>query len=169
MKLFYKITLFLTLMTAAAFEAPGQSDIKPTIKEQMQKIHLHFDINFIYDSSIALDIPTDAKPDPERQTLEECLETLFKDTGIVWEIHRKYIVLTHKDKRRKPKDYTIFIEEQQDTLSESRITALAGRNRNMTQTGFKKIDKKTFDLGFAVLFTGCHQDLAATSGSSHRH
>ncbi len=151
MKLFYKITLFLALMTAAALEAPGQSDIKPTIKEQMQKIHLHFDINFIYDSSISLYTPTDAKPDPERQTLEECLETLFKDTGIVWEIHRKYIVLTHKDKKRKPKDYTIFIEEQQDTLSESRITALAVRNRNMTQTGFKKIDKNTFDLGFAVL------------------
>lgn len=151
MKLFYKITLFLALMTVAATEAPGKRDIQPTIKEQMHKIHQHFDINFIYDSSISLDAPTEARPDPERQTLEECLETLFKDTDIVWEVNRKYIILKHKDKKHKPKDYTIFIEEQRDTLSESRITALTDRDRNMTQTGFKKLDKKNFDMGFAVL------------------
>ena len=151
MKLFYKITLLLALVTAAAFEASGKKDIQPTIKEQMQKLHLHFDINFIYDSSLSLDVPADAIPDPERQTLEECLETLFKDTGIEWEIHRKYIVLTYKDKKRKPKDYTIFIEEQRDTLNESRIIAMTDRNRNLTQTGLKRLDKRMFDMGFSVM------------------
>lgn len=151
MKLLYKITLLIVLMTAAVFEAPGKKEIQTTIKEQMQKIHLHFNMNFIYDSSISLDVPTDAKPDPERQTLEECLETLFKGTDIGWEIHKRYIVLTHRDKKRKPKDYTIFIEEQHDTLNESRITALIEKDLNMTQTGFKKLDKIKFDMGFAVL------------------
>jgi hypothetical protein len=151
MKLFYKITFLIVLMTAAVFEAPGKKEDLPTIKEQMEKIHLLFNMNFIYDSSISLDVPTDAKPDPESQTLEECLETLFKDTDISWEVHKRYIILTHKDRKRKPKDYTIFIEEQRDTLNESRITALTGKDRNITQTGFKRLDKKKFDMGFAVL------------------
>ena len=80
MKLFYKITLFLALMTAAALEAPGQSDIKPTIKEQMQKIHLHFDINFIYDSSISLYTPLTQnrilKGRHLRNALKRCSKTL---------------------------------------------------------------------------------------------
>ncbi len=151
MKLFYKITFLIVLMTAAVFEAPGKKEDLPTIKEQMEKIHLLFNMNFIYDSSISLDVPTDAKPDPESQTLEECLETLFKDTDIGWEVHKRYIILTHKDRKRKPKDYTIFIEEQRDTLNESRITALTGKDRNITQTGFKRLDKKKFDMVFAVL------------------
>ena len=139
------------MLMSAAVGSFGRDEARPTIREQMEMIHRHFDVNFIYDSSISLDIPSDARLTPDRQTLEECLETLFKNTDLEWEIQKKYIVLTHKDKKRKPKDYTIFIEEQHDTLSESIVTALIAKNLNTTQTGFKKLDKKKFDMGFAVL------------------
>ena len=151
MKLFYKITMLLLVMTAAVIEAPGRDKTKPTIKEQMQMIHLHFDVNFIYDSSLSIDIPSEASLNPEKHGLEECLELLFKDTCLKLEVHRKYVILTPKDKKRKTKDYTILIEVQHDTIDESVITALAAKNLNMTQTGFKKIDKKEFETGFAVM------------------
>lgn len=151
MKLFYKITVLLLLMVVSGAEAVGRGKEEPTVREQMEIIHLHYDVNFIYDSSISLDIPSNARINPERQTLEECLAAVFKGTGIEWEVQKKYIVLTYKDKKRKPKDYTIFIEEQHDTLNESIVTGLIAKELNTTQTGFKKIDKKEFDLGFAIL------------------
>ena len=58
---------------------------------------------------------------------------------------------THEGKRRNPKNYTIFVEERHDTLRESVITALTAKERNTTQTGFQKIDGKSFNKGFAVL------------------
>lgn len=145
-----KLTLVLSilLLTTAAYAG---KDGMPTLKEQMTVIHEHFGINFIYDSSIGLDIPSPKKTDPRGQSLEECLSGLFDGTGIEWEIQKKYVVLTHRDKKRRPKDYTILIEEQHDTLDGSVITALTTKDLNTTQTGFSRLEKKEFDKGFAVL------------------
>ena len=97
------------------------------------------------------DKKTDVMPDSDRESLELCLHTLFAGTGIEYEIMKKYVVLTRADKRKKPKDYTIFIEEQHDTINEAVITALTSRKMNRTQTGMQKIDGKVFNRGFAVL------------------
>ena len=133
-----------------------------TLKSEMEYLHQVFGVNFVYDSSIDLDVPykgpsmksltdpSDRHPRPDRESLEEALKTLFADTGIEYEIMKKYIVLT-KAGSRKPKDYTIFIEEQRDTLDESRITAYIDRRRNTTQTGLQKIDGSRFRRGYAVL------------------
>ena len=75
-----------------------------TLKEQMPVLHELFGVNFIYDSSLELDVPSSKKVDPRRHTLEECLTKLFEGTGIEWSIQKKYIVLTHKDRKRRPKD-----------------------------------------------------------------
>ena len=140
------LILFLPLMSGVS----AATDKLPTLREQMKVIHELFDVNFIYDSSLDLDIPYKGQP-MTGKSLEACLEALFKDTGINYEINRKYVVLTKADSKKKPKDYTILIEEQRDTLSESIITALIAKDLNTTQTGFRKIDRKTFDPGFAVM------------------
>mgnify|MGYP003302505045 FL=1 len=138
-----------------------------TIRSEMEVIHEKFGVNFVFDSSIDLNIPYSGRPvadmisgkrstvtpDSDRSSLELCLETLFKGTDIEYEIMKKYIVLTQADKRRKPKDYTIFIEEQHDTLSGSVITALIDPKRNSTQTGLKRIDSRTINSGFALFGT----------------
>lgn len=141
--------IFCTLFLCTAAIA-GKGSM-PTLKEQMQVIHDHFGVNFIYDSSLELDVPSAKKMDPRRHTLEECLTDLFEGTDIEWSIQKKYIVLTHKDRKRRPKDYTIFIEEQRDTLNESMITALTSKDLNTTQTGHQKLDRIEFERGFAVL------------------
>ena len=145
----------LTLLTTIILAA-----FPPTLKSGMESLHEIYGVNFIYDSSIALDIPYKGKPMKDiaprnargdQQSLETCLETLFAGTGIDYEIMKSYIVLTKVGSKKKPKDYTIFIEEQHDTINESIITAYTDRRRNATQTGLSRIDGNRFKRGYAVL------------------
>lgn len=86
----------------------------------MQWLHDRFGVNFVYDSSLDLDVQYKGRPmaeisgDKKDELLKKCLEALFECTGIEWEINRKHVVLTKEGKR--PRDYTIFIREQCDTL-----------------------------------------------------
>ena len=167
--------LFITTIITMAFSAVAPAYVfaqektqqARTIRSEMEVIHEKFGVNFVFDSSIDLNIPYSGRPvadiisgkhsavtpDTDRASLQLCLETLFKGTDIEFEIMKKYIVLTQADKRRKPKDYTIFIEEQHDTLSSSVITAVLDPKRNSTQTGLKRIDSRTINSGFALFGT----------------
>ncbi len=158
------VLLLLTstiLFAAATFSpkaaaVPARQSQPATIKSQMEKIHEIYGVNFVYDSSIDLDIPYNGKTLPtcskkDKESLEQCLKTLFAGTGIEYEIMKKYIVLTKADAKKKPKDYTIFIEEQRDTLLEARITAIMDPERNSTQTGLTRIDSRKINRGFAFL------------------
>lgn len=143
------LTLALLLPFSAVSYAGNEKDA--TIKEMMEVIHDHFGVNFIYDSSLELDIKAPQQINPSKQSLVVCLAVLFADTGIDWEIQKKYVVLTNRDKKRKAKDYTIFFEEQRDTINESVIIGLTTKEMNTTQTGLQKLDGKVFKRSFAVL------------------
>ena len=163
------MAVFSTAISLEARPARNAPKGSMTLKSQMEVLHREFDVNFVYDSSIDLDIPYTGIPmdkllsrpsdasarhaRPDRASLEDCLHTLFADTGITYEIMKKYIVLTKADSRKKPKDYTIFIEEQHDTLNESVVTALIDPKRNTTQTGLKRIDSRDLNSGFALFST----------------
>ena len=131
-----------------------------TLKSEMEFIHQEYGVNFVYDSSLDLTSPYAGRSlkdvakesrNAQDKGLEACLKALFADSGIEYEIMKKYIVLTRADKRKKPKDYAIFIEEQLDTIPESVITALASKEINRTQTGMQKIDGSVFKRSFAIL------------------
>ena len=167
------------MVTLAFIPIHAQAQQSRTLKSEMEVIHESLGVNFVYDSEIELNVPYSGKPmkdviksrrtdrmpsvlpdsgssilpDSDRASLELCLQTLFAGTGIEYEIMKKYIVLTQADKRKKPKDYTIFIEEQHDTLNESIITAIVEPRRNSTQTGLKRIDNRTINSGFAIFST----------------
>ena len=156
-------TLIMTIMAMVVFAVayiPAHAQQSRTLKSEMEVIHEALGVNFVYDSAIEINVPYSGKPMKDvikgsrkehSALLEECLQTLFAGTGIEYEVMKKYIVLTQADKRKKPKDYTIFIEEKRDTLAESRVTAyLSGRN-SPAQTGFEYVDASAFSRGFAVL------------------
>ena len=165
------VLLLITTTLAMAFLAiaPASAQQSRTLKSEMEVIHKSLDVNFVYDSAIEINVPYSGKPmkdvikggrtdgrtsvmsDADRASLELCLKTLFADTGIEYEIMKKYIVLTKSNSKKKPNDYTIFIEEQQDSIEYSIITAYIDRRHNSTQTGLKEIDGTRFKKGFAVL------------------
>ncbi len=150
----YVIILIAAIMQpslAHTQETLRQGD-ETTLKTQLEILHETFGVNFVYDSSIDLDIPCKGlSTRPDRGSLEGSLQTLLAGTGIEYEIMKKYIVLTKAGSKKKPKDYTIFIEEQRDTLAESRITAIADPQRNTTQTGMTRVDGSKINKGFAFL------------------
>ena len=136
----------IVLMISVVVDVSAQ-----TLKSQMELLHNRLGVNFVYDSSVNLDTPC---PDVHLEhitDLESCLDVLFKGTEIESEIMKKYIVLTRKDSKQRSKGFTIFIEEQKDTLDESLITAYKDLNRSATQTGLKKIDGSRFRKGFSTL------------------
>lgn len=147
----------IIIMMVTAIYLPAQNKKvtekkEVTLKSQMEALHERFGVNFVYDSSIDLYIPCpEIKFDKTGLQLEDCLTIVFKDTGIGYKIMKKYIVLSRKGSGHKSKDYTIFIEEQHDTLDESVITALTDRHRNETQTGLKIIDGSRFRNTTALL------------------
>ena len=133
-------------------------DESSTLKGEMESIHQHFGVNFVYDSSLELDVPFAGKTitfrtGKDEDALREALLFLFADTGIEFEIMKKYVVLTKAGAKKKPKDYTILIEEQHDTIDESIVTAQVDPKRNATQTGLKRIDSKDINSGFALFST----------------
>ena len=112
-----------------AFSAMAQPTAK-TLKSQMEFLHDEYGVNFVYDSSLDLTKPYQGRDisevskenrDTQDKGLEICLKTLFAGTNIEYEIMKKYIVLTQADKKKKPKDYTIFIEQQHDTINLPKI------------------------------------------------
>ena len=154
---------YVLLLLASFFAVTSSVTARPqagTLKSEMEYIHQEYGVNFVYDSSIDLTEHYTGKPLAEvsranrsaaDKGLEACLQALFADSGIVYEIMKKYIVLTRADSKKRPKDYTIFIEEQHDTLRESVITALLDPQRNTTQTGMTRIDTRRINRGFAFL------------------
>ena len=140
--------------------APANAQQSRTLKSEMEVIHESLGMNFVYDSAIEINVPYSGKPmkdvikgnrKDQSALLEECLKTLFAGTNIEYEVMKKYIVLTQADKRKKPKDYTIFIEEQNDSIPEAIITALVKTPVNSTQTGLERIDGSKLNRGFAFL------------------
>lgn len=152
-------TLILNISTAYSLKAVDQSCLqsqKVTLISQMEMIHEIYGVNFVYDSSINLEIPYEGEKLPcslkkDQESLEQCLKILFAGTGIGFKIMKRYIVLTQPDRGKDHHDYTIFVKEQNDTLSESRITVLIERQRNSTQTGLHSMDFSRYGKGFAML------------------
>lgn len=139
--------------------APAYARQRMTLKSEIEVIHETIGVNFVYDSSINLNVPYSGTPIKDviesnktahPALLEECLKILFAGTGIEYEVMKRYVVLTQADKRKKPKDYTVFFEEQNDTIPEAVITAHV-QTVNSTQTGLERIDGSKLNRGFAFL------------------
>lgn len=133
-----------------------------TLKSEMEYIHQEYGVNFVYDSSLDLEKAYSGRPmkdvardgrNSHDKGLMACLMALFEKSGVDFEVMKKYIVLTREGSKKKPRDYTIFIEEQHDTINEAVITALTDPKRNRTQTGLKRIDSSDLNSGFALFST----------------
>ena len=155
------LLLLLITLTTLTFTAAAQQKTM-TLRSEMEYLNNEYGVNFVYDSSLdiyrtyngrSLTEISASNAKSEDRGLDACLAALFRDSGISYQIMKKYVVLTKADSRKKPKDYTIFIEEQHDTLNESVITLQLDPKRNSTQTGLKRINNKDINSGFALFST----------------
>ena len=86
-------TIILMAVQAVAepdsLQARSSRDGTETVRNQMEILHDIFGVNFVYDSSLDLDIPYRGESmkvlagrSNDRESLDACLKSLFKDTGI---------------------------------------------------------------------------------------
>lgn len=144
MKKFLVLISFFCPLLLAAQESS-------TLKDQIGLLHEAFGVNFIYDSSIDMGAPCRSVQVREDDTLESCIDRLLGDVGLKYEVNNRYVVLKRKGK--KPKDYVVLVEEQHDTIAESKITAIVDTGNADTQTGLVRIDAGQFDRGFSLFST----------------
>lgn len=148
-----KIHLTKIIFTTAALciSLLAQAQQKTTVREMMEDISGHFDVRFIYDSSLNLDFPYEGRP-PRFRSLDKSLESLFNGTGIEWTIEDNgHIVLNVPRKPVQIADSAEF-KEMFDTLDASRV--ISDRHTQKVRsayTGLEKLDCKAFNKGFAVL------------------
>lgn len=150
--LLLSIITVITITLHTAVPVYGQSG--RTLKSEMEVIHETLGMNFVYDSSIDINIPYHGKEMKELLkggSLEASLTTLFNGTGIEYEIQKRYIVLTQKEKKKRAREFTILITEQRDTINEAIITASVHSPVNSTQTGLERIDGFKLNRGFAFM------------------
>lgn len=92
MKTLRIIASILLILTAGSMTLRAESEpATQTVRRQMENIKKEYGVNFVYDSSIRLDIPYNGKHDS--RDLRSSLRELFRGTGLSWEQDGKYIVI----------------------------------------------------------------------------
>ncbi|MBO5803467.1 MAG: TonB-dependent receptor [Bacteroidales bacterium] len=143
-----KKILLLSLLMVSTVAMAGKGEM---LRDKLVRVHEIYEVNFIHDAALDLDIPTTMEI-RKGMTLEEVLGALFKGTGIKWEINKKYVVLTRDGK--KPKSYDVMFEDVwRDTLSTAQVTAQMEQKHKVTQTGLKRLNKEFINSGFAFFST----------------
>ena len=88
--------IFFILMLAVYTHAEAQH----TVGQMLPDIQRQYNIHFVYDADIHLDIPCTVRPH-KRQSLKETLDQMFKNTTITYVILGKNIILkTGTDKEK---------------------------------------------------------------------
>ena len=126
-----------------------------TLKDRIDTLQSRYGVSFVYDSSINLDFPYTGGPADMEDSLEKALEKTFRNTGVLWRLKRKYVILEQApavEVRDSIAGNTMEAVERRDTITESRIsTDRYRREVNRTQTGLEHIDGGKFNSGFAFL------------------
>ena len=128
-----------------------------TLKSQLDSLEAAFDVHFVYEASLPLDIPARVAVNPDR-TLRQNLANLLRDTDIAWTVKKRYVVLTIKPAvagRPEPAAPPAAAAAAEaflsvDTLAAASITGRIDRDMNFTQTGLTKLDGAAFRRAFAT-------------------
>lgn len=136
------IMLLALCMPIIAHGQPGA-----TLKDMMERISDSFNVDFVYDAGMDLEIPCDIASF-EGLNLRQSLSFVFSGKGIDWNIRKRYVVLTKKTEKALP--LPGFPEmERQDTIREARITEDIKREDVATQTSMKRLDGSSIGKGYA--------------------
>ena len=89
--------MFFILFACAYLPLSAQTKTASTLREQMELVQRLHHVNFVYDSSLDLDIIYQGRPLLSLD-LETGLQQLFGTTDIKWEVRNKYVLLKKRGK-----------------------------------------------------------------------
>ena len=112
---------------------------KTTVREMMEEVSGHFDVRFIYDSSLSLDSPYEGRPLRFR-SLEKSLESLFSGTGIEWTIEDNGHIVLNMPKKPVRIAAAAELKEMSDTLDASKVISDRHTQKvRSARTGLEKL------------------------------
>ena len=148
------LVFLLLLLPFALWGQPRNA----TLKARMDSLERAFDIHFVYDASLPVEVPTSFEVDAAA-SLRQNLERLFDGTGINWQLKKKHVVLTpakqaipQRPAPTMPVDPSA-LSPAVDSLPAASITGHIDRDMNYTQTGLTKLDGAAFQRAFSALST----------------
>lgn len=145
------LTKIISITAALCISLSAQAQQKTTVREMMEEVSGHFDVRFIYDSSLSLDSPYEGRPLRFR-SLEKSLESLLSGTGIEWTIEDNGHIVLNAPKKPVQIAAAAELKEMSDTLDASRVISDRHTQKvRSARTGLEKLDGKAFNKGFAVL------------------
>ena len=74
-----------------AFTASSQATY--TLRGQMRRMEELFDVHFVYESRLPVDLPAHVLVNP-KLSLRQNLTAIFRGTGIDWTLKRNYVILS---------------------------------------------------------------------------
>ena len=115
-----------------------------TVREQMEWLHQVKHVNFVYDSSLKVDIPY-AGSDIRKMTVRKALKMLFEKTDIEYIINKNYVILKRKQKQQISTSRTNMNHKVQQV---QRRHTLSGYVRD--ESGESLINATIYDLTLGI-------------------
>ncbi|WP_300507649.1 TonB-dependent receptor [uncultured Duncaniella sp.] len=126
-KTVFILILFGWLSTVIAYAQQSASGPR-TVREVMEELKREHDVNFVYDSSIRLDVPYSG-PSLKGKSLKSNLNNLFNRVGLKWERKGKYVVIFPR------RDFTVsgyVVQEDGETVINATVQDLRSGAGTMT-------------------------------------
>ena len=137
-------TLFaLSIFVLQTFCLSAQNAM-PSLRQQMKWLHQQKHINFVYDSSLKVDVPYLGK-DIKKLSVKKALMALFEKTDIEYNINANYVILKRKQKQQISTSHT---NSNHNVLQVQRCHTLSGYVRD--ESGDSLINATVYDLTHGI-------------------
>lgn len=154
------IHLFLSLLfsvpppTSSAHADTRSAEL--TLRSRMEQIRDIYDVKFVYDSSLHLDIPYTGKT-TEGLSLEASLQELFRHSGFRWEVNGKYVVILPL--RNFTLSGYVTLEDGETVINATVIDLTTGSGTLTNEHGFYSLTLPEGRHSVRFSFIGCKETI----------
>lgn len=156
-KTVFILILFGWLSTVVAYGQQQSASGNKTVREVMEELKREHDVNFVYDSSIRLDVPYSG-PSLKGKSLKSSLNNLFNRVGLKWERKGKYVVIFPR------RDFTVsgyVVQEDGETVINATVQDLRSGAGTMTnEHGFYSLTLPEGQHSLRYSFIGYTEEVA---------
>ena len=123
---------------------PMATDAKETLRQQMEWLREVKKVNFVYDSSLNVDVPYEG-PSIKKLSVKKALKVLFQNSDIEYRVNANYVILKRKLKQQISTTYTNNSHKVQQN---QRRHTLSGYVRD--ESGESLINATVYDLTHGI-------------------
>ena len=135
---------FILWIVLGLLLVPMATDAKETLRQQMEWLREVKKVNFVYDSSLNVDVPYEG-PSIKKLSVKKALKVLFQNSDIEYHVNANYVILKRKQKQQISTTYTNNSHKVQQN---QRRHTLSGYVRD--ESGESLINATVYDLTSSI-------------------